>query len=123
VLDWRYDHRFLQPRAAITAARARPSGSCLRARRQKLGARNSNRAAGNLQYAACSGAHALKVGRRESRNGVPDVLDARLRNTEREGGRKRTMIRFPSMARFAIWIWIWRAKSVEERQHFQFFSV
>jgi hypothetical protein len=48
----------------------------------KLGARDTDGAAGDLQHVACSGAHTQQIGWRQSRNGAADVLDARLGNAQ-----------------------------------------
>ena len=61
---------------------------------REFGARDGDRAAGDLQDVAGSGADARQVGRREARDGVTDVLDARFGDAERDGGRKRRRERF-----------------------------
>ena len=47
-----------------------------------FGARDGDGAAGDLQDVAGPGADAREVGRREPRDGVPDVLDARFRDAQ-----------------------------------------
>src|SRR5208283_1901505 len=88
-LDSRHRHLLLQPRATIAAAGAvhldHAFVSCVR----KLGAPNTDRASCDLQHVACSGTHTQQVGWRQSRNGVADVLDTRLRNAQCEGCRER----------------------------------
>ena len=49
----------------------------------QLGARDGHRAAGDLQDVAGPGADAREIGRRQPRDGMPDVLDARFRDAQR----------------------------------------
>ena len=88
-LDRRHRHLLLQPRAAVAARRAVDLDHALVSIVRELGARDGDRAAGDLQDVAGPGADAHQVGRREPRDGVADVFDARFRYAERHGGRNR----------------------------------
>ena len=54
-----------------------------------LRTRNADSVAGNLQHRARARIHALQVDGRQSRNRMPHVFDARLRDAKRQGFRKR----------------------------------
>ena len=84
VLDRRDRDLLLQSRAAVAAARAVDLDHALVRVVGQFGARDGNRAARDLQDVAGPRADALQIGRREPRNRVADVFDARFRHAKRE---------------------------------------
>ena len=90
VLDGRDRHLLLQSRAAIAARRAVDLDHAFVAVRPKASARATADVPPVIfTTSPGSRADAQQVGRREPRDGVADVLDARFRNAQRDGGRER----------------------------------
>jgi len=89
VFDTRHYHLLQQACTTIAAASAIDLDHAFKPFVGKLGAPHSHRAADDLQHVACVSAYAFQVGGRQPRNGMADVLDARLRDTQGKGCRER----------------------------------
>ena len=85
MLRGRHAHLLLQTRAAIAAAGAVNLDHAFEPVVRKLGAANSDCAAGDLQDVTRAGTHTAEIRWRESRDGLADILHARFCHAQRQG--------------------------------------